>query len=354
MPILQPNTTRIASGAAGFTDIYAVSGADAIFDNLDVTGNLEVDGTIEINGVGGAGQAAIINGTTTITRLTDASGVDAYFKVMNFGGEGVGIRANAATGIVRIQPVTNSTTNGPGGLVLQQNGDVQEEGVFTVTRPAGDTTNAGFMSVQNAGGFGMGFRVPAANVAPGASIERVTGTAGSGVADITLGPTGDVTFAQNVAITGTLGVTGAATLSTVNGSVPYTNTTAAFASTSLSAATTIAAPNALSVAIPVVANTAYRVSFRFQAANAVGDGLIGLAVFNVSAPLGTLVAGMGTYQNSIFNAGDGNGLNTASCVFNSGANTSVQVVGFNTSAATATTFTVTNIFVENLGPSIAI
>lgn len=196
MPILQPNATRIASGPGGFTDIYALSGADAIFDNLDVTGSLDVSGTIT------SGQAATFNGTTTVTRLVDASGVDAYFKVMNYDGNGAGIRADAATGITRIQPIVGYTTNGPGGLIVEQNGDVKEEGVFTVTRPAGDVTNDAFMSVQNAGGFGMGFRVAVGNVAPGATIERVTGTGGSGIADITLSSAGDVTFAQDVTIIG--------------------------------------------------------------------------------------------------------------------------------------------------------
>jgi hypothetical protein len=64
---------------------------------------------------------------------------------------------------------------------------------------------------------------------------------------------------------------------------------------------------------------------------------------------------MGTYQNSIFNPTDGNGLNTASCIFNSGAETSVIMAGFNTSAATATALSVfNNIFVENLGPGLNI
>ena len=168
---------------------------------------LQFDGDLNILSAGNvieavfpavAGPVTFVQGMTatdisTITR--PSAGADAFLKVVEFTGDGVGIRAADTTGITRIQPITNNAV-GTGGLVLSQNGDVKEEGVFTAGRPAGDTTNPGFMGVQNGAGFGMGFRVAAGAVAPGATIERVTGGGGSGVADITLGSTGKVTFAE--------------------------------------------------------------------------------------------------------------------------------------------------------------
>jgi hypothetical protein len=58
-----------------------------------------------------------------------AAGVDGYLKILNNGGEGLGIRAydpasGPANGTVALQTVINSTTNGTGGLVFDPTGNV--------------------------------------------------------------------------------------------------------------------------------------------------------------------------------------------------------------------------------------
>jgi hypothetical protein len=185
-------------GSIGSTGVITAGAGLGVVGAVTASGNGTFGGgvstaTVSINSPPGT-RALTANGTAVFTRTTDASGVDGYIQIKNFVGSGVGIRADAATGVVGFEPVTANVV-GTGGMTLELNGDLTEVGVFTAGRPGGDTTNDGFMSVQNGTGNGIGFRSLATNVAiGGGTIERVAGGVGSGVADISISTGGEATF----------------------------------------------------------------------------------------------------------------------------------------------------------------
>ncbi len=115
MPQIQPDITYTGGG----TPLFVPLGGNG---SVTIPGNLAVTGTLTT-----AGSAVTFNGTTTVTRA--AAGVDGYLKVLNNGGEGIGIRAydpagGQPNGTVALQTVINSTTNSTGGLVFDPAGNV--------------------------------------------------------------------------------------------------------------------------------------------------------------------------------------------------------------------------------------
>lgn len=115
MPFLQPNVTY----AGDASPLFVPQGGNG---SVSIPGNLAVTGTLTT-----AGSAVTFAGTTTVTRA--AAGVDGYLKILNNGGEGLGIRAydpasGPPNGTVALQTVINSTTNSTGGLVFDPVGNV--------------------------------------------------------------------------------------------------------------------------------------------------------------------------------------------------------------------------------------
>jgi hypothetical protein len=124
------NAIQIASSAVNYTDAGVLKFTErpnAAADTFLIT-NAAFQGINIDQATGNVTHTAAttMNGTTTVSRAT--AGVDGYLKVLNAGGEGIGIRAfdptSGPNGTVLLQTVINSTTNGATALQFDASGVV--------------------------------------------------------------------------------------------------------------------------------------------------------------------------------------------------------------------------------------
>jgi hypothetical protein len=127
----------------------------------------------------------------------------------------------------------------------------------------------------------------------------------------------------------------------------YFITTPVISTTLIPASTPASAPITIAT-ITTDLNSAYRVSFRFSGANPNNNGHTGFSIVNVLPAL-LNTAGMGVYDNSLFDATYNNNASTASCVFNSGPYTSYAVLAFNTGNGNTQLTVFNNLLVEKIG-----
>lgn len=95
MPILQPSTTRIASGTGGFTDLYVVAGGGA-GGGTTIPGSLLVGGPVlEVDG-GPSGASALVKVVGTVAQVVAQDATGSRVRLATTAGVGAVSQTNSA------------------------------------------------------------------------------------------------------------------------------------------------------------------------------------------------------------------------------------------------------------------
>ena len=123
------------SGGAVITGNLGVTGNLDVSGDVTFSGEGGGVSAVTINSQPGT-RALTATGNAVFTRLIDASGQDGLIQVKNFAGAGIGIRADATTGDATLEAVPPSPGAVIPAIIVNQLGQVNTLGTTTVTRAA--------------------------------------------------------------------------------------------------------------------------------------------------------------------------------------------------------------------------